>query len=288
MRNDSAFPLQGRVVAITRPEGQSRGMVELVESLGGVPRLAPTVEICPPNDRKQVEEFIRETARGELDLIIFLSVNSVGSFFRVAYDTELTNDLSKALEDVTVVAIGSKTLDALRGHDVEVRIVPDDQSSHGVLDSLSGIDLKGLRIGIPRSSKADGTLRRTLKERGATVREVTAYRSGVPRFMTPALGLIKALGRGEVDAVTFTSASTGRNLFKIANAHDSLAELEEGLRSAVVAAIGPTTGEALKELGVRVDVVPDEHSTEALIGALVEKLNLEKGERNAERTPGPP
>jgi uroporphyrinogen-III synthase len=202
----------------------------------------------------------------------------------VADDAELTNDLLKAMEDVTVVAIGSKTLDALRDYDVEVKIIPDNQSSQGILDSLSGIDLEGLRIGMPRSSKADGTLRRTLEERGAIVREVTAYRSGVPSFMNPALNLIKALDRGEVDAVTFTSASTGRNLFKIANVHALLAELEEGLRGAVVAAIGPTTGEALKELGVRVDVVPDEHSTEALIEALVEKLNLKKGERNEERT----
>ena len=290
MKTDPAPPLHGRVVAITRPEGQSMGMAELVESLGGVPYLSPTVEIRPPEDGGRVEEFIREAARGKLDLIIFLSVNSVGSLSQVADDEELTNDLSKAFEDVIVVAIGSKTLDALQAHGVEARIVPDEQSSQGVLESLAETDLEGLSIGIPRSSKADGTLRRALEERGAIVREVTAYESGLPSDMTPALGLIEALGRGEVDAVTFTSASTGRNLYEIANAHASSAELEEGLRGAVVAAIGPATSEALKELGVRVDVVPSEHSTDALIGALVEKLNLEKGERYAERTrtQGPP
>ena len=122
------------------------------------------------------------------------------------------------------------------------------------------------------------------------VREVTAYESGLPSDMVPALGLIEALGKGEIDAVTFTSASTGRNLFEIANTHASTAKLEVGLRGAVVAAIGPATSDALKELGVRVDVIPRVHSTEALIGALVEKLNREKSERNAERTQthGPP
>jgi uroporphyrinogen-III synthase len=103
------------------------------------------------------------------------------------------------------------------------------------------------------------------------VHEVTAYESVLPRDISPAIGLIGALGRGEVDAVTFTSASTGRNLFEIADAHASSAELEEGLRGAVVAAIGPATSEALKELGVRVDVVPKESSAESLIGALAEK-----------------
>lgn len=290
MRTDPAPILRGRVVAITRPEGQSRGMAELVESLGGVPRLAPTVEIRPPEDTGRVEEFIREAARGELDLILFLSVNSVGSLFKVANDAELTDDLSKAIGNVTVVAIGNKTQDALIRHGVEVKIIPDDQSSRGVLNSLSEIDLKGLRIGMPRSNKANETLKRALKAKGATVREVTVYESGLPGDVAPALSLIESLGRGEVDAVTFTSASTGRNLFEIADAHSLDAELREGLRGTVVAAIGPATSGALREFGVRVDVVPSEHSTEALIGALVKKLNRVKGERNAERTrtQGPP
>ena len=284
MRTDPAPPLRGRIVAITRPEGQSRGIAELVECLGGVPFLAPTVEIRPPEDTGRVEEFIREAARGELDLIIFLSVNSVGNLFKVADDVKLKNNLLNAFEDVTVVAIGNRTLDALRSHGVVVKIIPEDQSSQGVLGRLSKIDLKGLRIGMPRSSKADGTLKRALEERGAKVREVTAYESGLPGDVTLALSLIKSLGKGEVDAVTFTSASTGRNLFEIAAAHSSDAELREGLRGVVVAAIGPATSEALREFRVRVDVVPGEHSTEAMIGALLEKLNLDKGERYAERT----
>ena len=278
MKTDPAPPLRGRVVAITRPSGQSRGMAELVESLGGVPRLAPTVEIRPPEDAGRVEEFIRETIRGELDIIIFLSVNSVGSLFQVANDAELTNEFSTVLGNITVVAIGRRTLEALSSYGVETRIVPSTQSSRGVLDLLSEMDLKGLSIGIPRSSKADWILRHALEERGAKVREVTAYESGIPDDVTPALSLITSLGRGEVDAVTFMSASTGRNLFEIADAHSSDKELREGLRGVVVAAIGPATSETLVEFGVSVDVVPSEHSIESLIGALVKKLNLEKGE----------
>jgi uroporphyrinogen-III synthase len=288
LKIDPAPLLQGRVVAITRPIVQNKETAKLVENLGGIPLLAPTVEIRPPEDRKKVEEFIRGVARGDQALLVFLSVNSVRSLFQVAEDAGLADDIVNRMEDITVVAIGSKTLEALRVLGVEATIVPDDQSSQGVVNSLIEIGLEGLRIGIPRSSRADETLRRALEARGAVVREVTAYESVLPRDLSPAIGLIRALGRGEVDAVTFTSASTGRNLFEIADAHASSAELEEGLCGAIVAAIGPATSEALKELGVRVDVVPCEPSTEALIGALVEKLNLDKGEWNAERTRKPP
>jgi uroporphyrinogen-III synthase len=284
LKIDPAPLLQGRVVAITRPIVQNKETAKLVEDLGGVPLIAPTVEIRPPEDRREVEEFIRGVTRGDQTLLVFLSVNSVRSLFQVAEDAGLADDIVNGMEEITVVAIGSKTLEALRALGVETIIVPDDQSSQGVVNSLIEMGLKGLRIGIPRSSKADETLRRALEARGAVVHEVTAYESGLPREISPAIGLIVALGKGQVDAVTFTSASTGRNLFEIADAHASSAELEEGLRGAVVAAIGPATREALKELGVRVDVVPREPSTEALIGALAEKLNLDKGEWNAERT----
>lgn len=290
MKTDPVPTLQGRVVAITRPLGQSSGMAELVESLGGVPRLAPTVEIRPPEDTGRVREFIQEAAQGELDVIIFLSVNSVESLYQVADDARQTDDLSEAMEKVTVVAIGKSTLDALGSRGVDVKIVPNDQSSRGVLGLLSKMDPNGMRIGMPRSSKAGATLKRSLEARGAKVREVTSYESGIPGDVAPALSLITSLRDGKVDAVTFTSASTGRNLFEIADAHSSDAELREGLRGAVVAAIGPATSEALIEFGVRVDVVPSEHSTEALIGALAEKLNRDKGENLAERTrkQGPP
>ncbi len=271
MKIDPVPLLQGRVVAITRPIGQNKETAKLVENLGGVPLLAPTVEIRPPEDRREVEEFIRGVAQGDQALLVFLSVNSVRSLFQVAEDAGLADDIVNRMRDITVVAIGSKTWEALRVLRVETAIVPDDQSSQGVVNSLIEMGLEGLRIGIPRSSRADETLRRALESMGAVVHEVTAYESALPRDITPAIGLIGALGRGEVDAVTFTSASTGRNLFEIANAHASSAELEEGLRGAVVAAIGPATSEALKELGVRVDVVPKESSAESLIGALADK-----------------
>ena len=271
MKTDPAPPLRGRVVAITRPREQGRGMAELVARLGGVPLVAPTVEIRPPEDREGVLGLAHETIRGEIDIVVFLSVNSVRSLFQAAEDAGLGDGLGEALEGITVVAIGEKTENALRDRGVKAGIIPAEHTSRGVLESLAGIDIEGLRIGMPRSSRADETLRVSLEARGAKVREVTAYESGAPSDTDPALSLIDALGRGEADAVTFTSASTGRNLFEIAEEHGRREELKESLRGSLVAAIGPATRRALEGLGVRVDVVPGEHTSEALIWALAEK-----------------
>ncbi len=258
-------------MAITRPLKQGREMAELVERLGGVPCIAPTVEIRPPEDRGGIVEFIREAIRGEMDLLVFLSVNSVGSLFQIAEEAGLGDNLVKALDNITLIAIGDKTENALRDRGIEAGIIPVDHTSRGVLESLASIEIERLRIGMPRSSKADETLRLSLEARGARVQEVTAYESGIPADATRALGLINALGEGKIDAVTFTSASTGRNLFKIAEGHGIRKGLEEALRGAVVAAIGPATRRALEGFGVRVDVVPEDSSAESLIGALAEK-----------------
>jgi len=272
LKTDPELPLRGMVVAITRPVGYNTAMANLVKSLGGVPRLAPTVKIRPPEDIGRVEEFIRKATHGDIDILIFMSVKSVRSLFQVAADARLKHNLLKALGDVIVVAIGNKTQDALRLHSVEVKIVPHDHSSKGLLNSLSEIDLQGLNIGIPRSSNADEIFRCVLEKRGAKVDEVTAYISEIPDSVGPALDLIKSLVRREVDAVTFTSASTGKNLFKIAEAHSLDDELRVGLCDAIVATIGPVTSKAFIEYGVHVDVISSEHSTEALILALTKKL----------------
>lgn len=232
--------------------------------------MAPTVEIRPPKDREEVVRLILEAIRGEINLLVFLSVNSVKSIFQTAEDAGLEGRLMNALGKITIIAIGDKTEKALRDRGVQTGIIPADHTSQGVLECLASINIQALRIGIPRSSRADETLRESLEARGARVREVTAYESGVPSDITPALNLIDALGEGRVDAVTFTSASTGRNLLEIAEGHGGRENLEKALKGAVIAAIGPTTKEALESLGVRIDVVPEKSSAEALVWALAE------------------
>ena len=69
----------------------------------------------------------------------------------------------------------------------------------------------------------------------------------------------------QIDAVTFTSASTVRNFVSIIGS-DQAADL---LRATTVAAIGPVTAEAAQHLGINAAVVPGEYTIPALVDALV-------------------
>ena len=69
-----------------------------------------------------------------------------------------------------------------------------------------------------------------------------------------------------IDAVTFTSASTVRSFAQQLGAEPA-ADL---LQTTVVAAIGPVTAEAAKQLYIKTYVMPSTYTIPALVDALVE------------------
>jgi uroporphyrinogen III methyltransferase/synthase len=75
----------------------------------------------------------------------------------------------------------------------------------------------------------------------------------------------------EIDAVTFTSASTARNFAQILGP-DQAADL---LRTTVVASIGPVTAEAAQQLDIATTVMPERYTIPDLVDALVEHFTKE-------------
>jgi uroporphyrinogen-III synthase len=110
-----------------------------------------------------------------------------------------------------------------------------------------------------------------LAARGAKVLEVTTYHWSWPHDLAPVLAFIRDLAHGQIDITAFTSASQVQNLFEIAEEDGSAAQLADWLRDrTVVAAIGPTTTQALAEHGVTARVRPERPKMAPLVRALCE------------------
>ena len=69
----------------------------------------------------------------------------------------------------------------------------------------------------------------------------------------------------QIDAITFTSASTVRNFCAMIG-REQAADL---LRTTVVASIGPVTAEAAQQLGITTTVMPVRYTIPDLVDALV-------------------
>jgi uroporphyrinogen III methyltransferase/synthase len=146
--------------------------------------------------------------------------------------------------------------------------MPDEDRSEGVLAALQAAgSLDGQRILLPRADIAREALPDEFRKAGAIVDDIAAYRTvraswgqeGQP-------DIYKKLLEGEVDVVTFTSASSVRN-FVTNVGEEQAADL---LSQVAVASIGPVTAEAAQQLGVSTQIMPGAPYTIAsLVDAIV-------------------
>jgi uroporphyrinogen III methyltransferase/synthase len=101
-----------------------------------------------------------------------------------------------------------------------------------------------------------------LEQAGAAVEDVAIYQTLPPPSLPPAV--VAAIDADRIDLITFTSASTARNL------HNLLApDLREKVRQIPKLSIGPMTTQALVSLGWDTQVTEaSQHDIPGMIAAL--------------------
>ena len=121
----------------------------------------------------------------------------------------------------------------------------------------------GSRVLLPRSDIAGSVLPDRLRSSGASVEEVVCYRTLIPEGSRD---LVRHILRDGVDAVTFTSSSTVKNLMKLLD-NDATK-----LAGVCIACIGPVTAATASRFGLNVDIVAQDHTIDGLVTALQERF----------------
>ena len=261
--------LKGKTVAITRPAGQAEEAGKLIEEKGGVPYYIPAIEIKGLSNFSPVKKFVIELLKGQVDYVIFMSTNGVKYLFSAAETLKQTGKLKEGLAKAFVIAVGPRTAQALEEYHVHVGLVPMKYSSEGLIDCLQEREVSGKKIRIPRTTGATPTLTDKLKQMGAQVEEVYVYESGLPVDEKLKDKFFQDLTTGKIDAIVFGSGLSAKNIFKMLAEKASMEKLRCIINGKVTTvAIGPTTAEALKEMGVKVDVMPQDYLFEKALTAL--------------------
>jgi len=263
-------PLKGRVVAITRPIGQAEEAGELIRAKGGVPYYIPAIEIKGLSSPESIKKFITELTDGSVDYVVLMSTNGVKYLFLAADDVKHTQLLRGGLEKTCVIAVGPKTAEALKAYNIRVDMIPQKYSGEGLLEALKDVDLEGKTIRIPRTSNAAPTLTNQLRARGADVEEIYVYESALPVDEELKTKFYEDLTESRIDALLFGSGLSAKNIFKMLTEKAPLDQLRRILKEkrVTVVAIGPTTAQALQELDVKVDVVPEDYLFDKALDAL--------------------
>jgi uroporphyrinogen III methyltransferase/synthase len=258
------LPLAGQRVLVTRARQQASALSARLTELGAVPLEYPTIEIRPVEDPGPFDEALR--AVGRFAWIVFTSTNGVDAFWERLL---VSRQDSRALAGVKICAIGPSTAAALASRGITADWMPPEFITHSVLSGFKAFDIAGAPILLARADIAPPLLADGLREQGAEVTEVTAYRtvpSGESRTR-----LLAALEGRRVDIVTLTSSSTVRNLV------DGVAGRLDLLDGLTVASIGPVTSETARSLGLTVHVEATAHTIPGLVDALQRALGSRSG-----------
>ena len=289
-------PLHGKRVAVTRARAQASGLAARLSELGAQVVETPAIRIEPRPVEGEIAAAV--DALSDYALVCFTSTNGVGLFFAALAARGLD---ARALAGSIVAAIGPGTARELEQHGVRADVVPSRSVAEALVEALADTPVEGRRVLVARAGAGREVLPDALRDRGAAVDVLALYDTVVEPLTDEQRAALT-----DVDYVTFTSASSVRNLLQSLNGADTLdagfaspeghnrsssaggdlpSRLDEGFASpgphnpttgedpvlghARVVSIGPQTTAAARAAGLTVDVEAERHDLDGLIAALV-------------------
>jgi uroporphyrinogen III methyltransferase/synthase len=139
----------------------------------------------------------------DFDWIVFTSVNGAKYLFDRLY--AMGKD-TRALCNAKIAAIGKITAKRLKEFGITADMVPQNESSSGLLESFSKLDMKDQKVLLPQPEIASEELPNGLSNMNAAVEKVTVYKT---IDIEPA-----PVDFDYIDQILFTSGSTVRAFVK--------------------------------------------------------------------------
>ena len=254
-------------VLITRPRTQSSSFGEALQSAGFEPIYFPVIEIRPVENNTELDNAIKNLAK--YDWVVFTSVNAVNVVFGLPvgatrHDPQAHWEKQDG-SPLRIAAIGPKTEDALRKHNIEPDFVPEEYIAEAILLGLG--DLRGKWVLLPRAEIARQGLPEAILKAGGIAHEIVVYQTLPAEVDMDGLNALKS----GVDVVTFTSASTVENF--VAMMRQNKLDPLNLPNNPLFACIGPITEQAARDEGLSNLVVAKEYTTEGLI-EVISKLEI--------------
>ncbi len=250
-----SLPLAGRRVLVTRAAHQAGKLCGGLRALGAEPVEVPVLEIQPPASFEMLDEALR--CLNQYDWLIVTSANTIRALVERAAELRLA--LSAAAPK-QVAAVGEATAAAARKAGLAVVFVPESYVAESLVKGLAQ-QTSGQKILLARAEVARDVIPDALRDAGATVDVVDAYRNVLPKA---APELLKSALAGGIDAATFTSSSSATHLAEAARAA-GIGFPFAGVRAV---SIGPITSQALRDMGWEPAIEANPSDISGLIAAI--------------------
>jgi uroporphyrinogen III methyltransferase/synthase len=235
-------PLFGQKIVVTRAREQSSELARKFEALGAEVAVFSTIRIRPVRVKPiRIQGYTH---------VAFTSRTAVEYFF-----PNLAGD-ARSLAGTVVCAVGDQTARALVERGIKPDLVAAEFTSRSLARELAQRGVRGAHVFHPGADKMNPDFEKLLERCGARVTNLVLYR--IDKVAPENLDAIDG-----ADWITFASAQTVRNFM------EAVGRRPIGAR---VACIGPITAKAARQSGLKVAVVPETFTFDALIRAIVKQV----------------
>lgn len=247
-------------LAVAALESRRRDDMErLIVKFGGKAFVTPSMREVPIEENREAIDFAYRVITGEISIVIFLT--GVG-FKHLLAAIERSVDKQRfidALSDITTVVRGPKPAAALRQVGINATVkVPEPNTWRELLKALDEhVPITNQKVGLQEYGKTNLSLVAGLEARGADVIPLRVYAWDLPEDIAPLTSNIHAMIKGERDVLLLTSAHQVANILRRSAELGVEDQLRDSLRKVIVASIGPTTSEMLRQNDLPVDLEPE-------------------------------
>lgn len=246
------MPLSGKKILCTRPKEGAEEFKKIFENSGAELIVVPMIEILPVKDFTELDSKLDKL--DQYSGIIFTSANGVRHFFNRVKQRGL-KPANK------IFAVGEKTGAAVESLGYSVNFIPESYDSTSLAKLMRENEGEDSSYLFPSGNLSMKRLVSELKN----VDEVIVYETHKPLKNKALIELENSLRNKEINCIAFFSPSAVTNFTELYPLYQST--------DADFAAIGMTTVERIKHLGLEAKIVAKKATAESLGEEIINYYN---------------
>ncbi len=214
-------------------------------------------EVAIKPNRKAID-FAYRLMTGQIGAMVLMTGVGFRFLLTAIEDSIDRQRFLDALSDVPTIVRGPKPAAAMK----EVGLtptyrVPEPNTWREVLQLIDReLPIANVTVGLQEYGISNTSLIAGLEARGAIVEPLRVYGWEFPEDTSLLESNVRAIAAGERDMLMFTSAHQVVNMLRMAEQLNLTESLRAGLRSTVIASIGPTTTQMIEECDFVTDIEP--------------------------------
>ncbi len=260
---NNAQSLAGRRIAVTRAKDQASELSAKLAARGAEVIELPLIQVSREISKQNLADVMLEL--GGYDWIVFTSPNGVRFFFEEFF--RLFEDI-RSLGLLRFACIGDATGRGIADLHLKVECQPKDATAEALAKAMIDTgSLDSAKVLVITGNLNRDALVKALEEANAIVDRLQVYKTEKTDLTDdPAAADFRARG---ADAILFASSSAVQSF---ADQAAALA-LGPGSKRPLAGSIGPQTSATMKKVGIPVDFAAKSPGLDALVEALVKKLD---------------